>query len=73
MTGWVRHEAGTKMAGLPVDQLEAVGRDAIVSLTPLPDGSATVSLSLRIPGDSAREVAQDLLVKNAPLALETGA
>lgn len=72
MTGWVRHEAGTKMAGLPVDQLESVGRDAIVSVTPLPDGSATVSLSLRMSGDHPRAFAEDLLAKHAPLALETG-
>lgn len=67
---WVRNEAATSVTGLPIDQLEHESRDAVVSHTPLPDGTATVSVSVHVLGIGSREYARDLLARLAPEAIE---
>lgn len=73
MSTWSVSTAATSMIGIVTEQRDHDERDAFASLTDLGDGTATISISIHVPGAKARELADKLLADVARLALPSDA
>ena len=71
MSEWEVNTAATSLGGVVTETKEHSERDAMVNLTDMGDGTATISLSLHVPADNARAWAEGLLREHAVMALET--